>query len=290
MKTRSLYLLTLATTILLSSQAAAQQKKTNEVPQPPQLVRTTTRNEVRRFPYGGTVTIVGPPAGSISIEGWQRNEVEVRAEIQLRADSEADLDKLALVNTFVLDEDMDHIRILSTGTHDKAFMRSVARKFPKNLLGLPWQIDFRIRVPALAAVEINAGRGPISLSAIEGNIRISATESEATLSPLGGTLSVTIAKGKVNLSVPTKSWRGVGTDVRVAIGEVNVEFVPGFNGDVDAEILRAGLITDSFGLEAREKPGITPQKIKGRAGAGGAAFALTVGDGVIQIKKKIMSE
>ena len=267
--------------------AVSQQKKTPELNRPPQLVRTTTRHELRRFAYGGTLTVIGAPEGSITVEGWSGSEVDISAEIQLRANTEADLDLLAAVNNFSLDEDMNHLRVLSTGTHDKAFMRAVTKKFPKALLGLPWKIDYRIRVPVATDLEINAGRGAVSLAGVEGNIRLSATESEANLKLSGGTLSATIAAGKLNLSIPVKSWRGVGAEVRLAAGEVTIELPPAFNGDINAEILRSGRIVDSYGgLEAREKPGITPQVMKARAGAGGAFFQLTVGDGTIYIKKE----
>lgn len=269
--------------------ALAQQKKAPDPNRPLQFVRTTVRHEVRRFAYGGTLTLVGAPEGSITIEGWPRNEVDISAEIQLRADSEADLDLLAAVNGFVLDDDSQHIRVLSMGTHDKAYMRE-AKKFPKALLGLPWKIDYRIRVPISTDLEINAGRGPVSLVGVEGNIRLSAAESETNLKLSGGSLTATIAIGKVTLSIPSRSWRRGGADIRVASGEITVELPPGFNGDLDADILRIGRIDDSYGgLEAREKPGLTPQNMKGRSGAGGALLKLTVADGRINIKKAVMS-
>jgi hypothetical protein len=270
-----------------SNSTTIRQKKTPEVKSTPQLVRTTTRHELRRFGYGGTLTLVGAPEGSITIEGWTRNEVDIRAEIELRADTEGDLDRLATVNNFVLDEDLNHLRVLSTGTHDKAFMKASAKKFPKSLLGLPWKINYRIRVPVATDLEINAGRGAISLAGVEGDIRISATESETNLKLSGGALAATIAAGKVNLIIPSRGWRRGGADIRVAVGDVTVELPPGFNGDLDGEILRSGQIIDSFGgLQAREKPGITAQVMKARAGTGGAFLQLTVGDGAIYIKKQ----
>ncbi|HYE65724.1 MAG TPA: hypothetical protein VD966_09075, partial [Pyrinomonadaceae bacterium] len=74
-----------------SEQAAA----ATNAPKPPALTRTTTRHEVRRFAYGGTLTVVGAPAGSITIEAWPRNEIDINAEIELRADTEDDLARLA---------------------------------------------------------------------------------------------------------------------------------------------------------------------------------------------------
>ncbi len=272
---------------LLSPAAAVpQQKKAPELNGPPQLVRTTSRHELRRFAYGGTLTIIGPPDGSITIEGWPRSEVEISAEIQIRANTETDLNLLAAVNTFVLDEDANHLRVLSTGTHDKAFMRSVAKKFPKTLLGLPWRIDYRIRVPIATDLDINAGRGPISVAGVEGNIQISAAESVAKLKLTGGTVSATIAIGTLNLQIPARSWRGVGAELRVAAGEITVEIPTGFSGDFDADVLRSGKIDASFEELGRASRGVDPRRMSARAGAGGAAFKLTVGDGVIVIKQQ----
>lgn len=265
---------------------AAPQKKVVDPNRPLKLVRTVVKHEVRRFAYGGTLTIVGAPAGSIKIEGWPRNEVDISAEIEVRADTEADLDLLATVNGFYVDDDSDHIRVLSIGTHDKAYMKKV-KKFPKALMGLPWKVDYRIRVPVLTDLEINAGRGPISLADLEGNIRLSAAESETNLNLSGGTLNATVAIGKVTLSIPSRSWRRGGVEIRVGSGELNVELPAGFNGDLDADILRIGQIVDSYGgLEVREKPGLTPRIVKGRSGAGGAVLTLTVADGTINIKKQ----
>jgi len=275
--------------LLLATTIEAQQKKTADLNRTPQIVRTTSRHELHRLAYGSTLTIIGPPDSSITIEGWQRSEVDVSAEIQLRADTEADLDLLAAVNTFVLDEDANHLRVMSTGTHDKAFMRSVAKKFPKALLGLPWRIDFRIRVPFIIDLDINAGRGPISISGVEGNIQFSAAESATTLKLTGGTVYGMIATGTVKLEVPARSWRGVGATFRVAAGDITIEIPAGFSGDFDAEVLRAGKIDASFEELARAGRGVDPRTLSARAGAGGAAFKLTVGDGVITIKKAVMN-
>lgn len=232
------------------------------------------------------MTIIGAPKGSVSVEGWSRNEVEVVADIELKAETEADLDRLAAVNNFVFDEDTNHLSILSTGTHDRRFMKKAAKNFPKKLLNLPWSIDYKIRVPAVTDVEINAGHGPVTVSGFEGTMRLSATESEAQLLLTGGAVSATITAGNVRLVIPVRSWRGAGADIRIAAGVLNVELPAGFNGDIDGEILRSGKIVDNFGgLVSRMKPGITERIVRARAGAGGAFFKFTVGDGTLTIMK-----
>lgn len=273
--------------LLAPAPVVGQQKDKTAAALPTTLLkRTTTRRETRRFAFGGTITVIGAPRGAVTIEGWSRNEVELVAEIELNGPTEADLDQLANVNGFVFDEDLNHLSVLTTGTHDRSYMKKAAKNFPKKLLNLPWKIDFKLRVPANSDLEINAGYGPVKVTAVEGSLRISATESETALTLSGGLVSTTVTAGVVTLTVPVRSWRGAGADIRLATGIVNVDLPPGFNGDIDAEILRTGKIVNTHeGLASREKPGITERTVRARAGAGGAFFRITVGDGTVNIRK-----
>lgn len=272
--------------LLTPLSVAAQQDKTAAALPTTLLKKTATRSDTRRFNFGGTVTVVGAPRGAVTIEGWSRNEVELVADIELNAPTEADLEQLATVNGFVFDEDLNHVSVLTTGTHDRAYLKKVAKNFPKRLLNLPWKIDYKLRVPTNTDLEINAGYGPVKVTAVEGALRISATESETALTLSGGLVTTTVTAGVVTLTVPVRSWRGGGADIRLATGVVNVDLPPGFSGDIDAEILRNGKIVNTHeGLAAREKPGITERTVRARAGSGGAFFRITVGDGTVNIRK-----
>ncbi len=270
------------------SPSFAQQKSRNIVTRVvPLITRSVTREEVLRLGYGGTVTLIGAPEGSITIEGWPRSQVELRAVIELRAETKEDLDRLAIVNGVVVDQEPNHVRILSTGTHDKVFMKRAAKGFPKKLLGLPWKIDYRIRVPVATDLEINAGRGAISLTGVEGAISLSATESETKMTVSGGSVMATLASGNVQVRILARSWRGSGAEIRIAAGDLTIELPVGFNADIDADVLRLGRIVDSYGaLSSRERPGITDRIVRARAGVGGAFFKLVVGDGTIRIVKE----
>jgi hypothetical protein len=270
----------------LSRRSFAAQKNKTPVAPVALLTRTTNQRESRRLGYGGTVTVIGAPVGSITVEGWPQSEVQVVADLELQAETEDDLNRLAALNRFVLDDDVNHVSILTTGTHDKAFMRRAAKDFPKKLLGLPWKADYRVRVPANTDLEVNAGRGTVKVNGVEGAIRISQTEGDAALTMTGGVISATVAAGNVLLSIPVRSWRGSGADIRVAAGSLTIELPAGFNGDIDADVLRSGKIEDLYGaLVSREKPGITPTVMRARAGAGGAFFKFTVGAGTMTIRK-----
>ena len=274
--------------ISLSRFQTALAQKDKQQPAGPLLTRTTARHETYRLPFGGTVTLSGAPAGSIIIEGWQRSEIDITASIELQAATAADLDRLAAVNTFVVDVDTNHIRILTTGSHDRAFMKRVAKNFPKSLIGLPWKIDYHIKLPALTDLSIDAGNGPIALSGVEGALRLNALSSTADLSLTGGLVSATIQTGTVNLRIPGRSWHGLGSEIRLASGNLSVELLPGFSGDINADVLRLGEVRNAYpDLQPRERNSMTPKSIRARAGSGGATLNFTVGDGTIFIMQRV---
>src|SRR5690606_16624041 len=105
-----------------------------------QLKRTTTKSDAFDFGAGGTITIQGAPNGSITVEGWQKNEVEIVAEITVEAANDADLDRLSKVTGFQLDESMGRVGIISLGTNNKKYVKKMDKKFPKALFDNAWKI------------------------------------------------------------------------------------------------------------------------------------------------------
>jgi len=272
-------------TLLPARVPAQKDKKEIKGPPGPLLTRTLTRHENVRLPFGSTVTVSGAPAGSIIIEGWDRNEMDLSATIELQAPTAADLDLLATVNTFVVDEDVNHIRILTSGTHDRAFMKRTVKNFPKTLIGLPWKIDYHLKIPTLTDLDIDAGNGPISLAGVEGALHLNALNSDAALSLTGGLVSVLVQSGTLNLRIPARGWHGLGAEFKVASGKLNVELMPGFSADMNANVMRFGSISVSApDVKPVERDSITSRSMRARAGTGGATLDFTIGDGTIEIK------
>jgi hypothetical protein len=271
--------------LLVFSIPAAAQKDKKLPPSGPLLKRTTTRHETARLQYGGTVTLSAAPRGSIVIEGWERNEVDVTATIELQAPTAADLDRLAVVNNFVFDEDMNHIRIITTGTHDRSFMKRIAKGFPKALNDLPWKIDFVVRMPIMTDLVVDSGVGPISISGVEGALRLNAMSSDADLSLTGGLVQVLIQQGTMKLRIPARGWHGLGSEFQLGSGVMTLELLPGFSADINADVLRTGQVKNTFAdLQPTSRNSIQPSSIRARAGSGGATLTFTVGDGSIEIK------
>lgn len=258
----------------------------------PLLKRTTYKTETIDFGAGGTLSINGAPNGSIIVEGWRKNQVEITAEVEVQAETEADLALLAQVNTLALDENFGHITVQSVGTFDKKYLKSAAKKFPKNLLAMPFRIDYKIKVPVYCDLEINGGHGDLKLSGVEGNIRINVLETNAKLDLLGGTLTATFGSGTVDVSIPTRNWRGRSASVQLASGTMNVSLPPNLSAEIDAKVLRGGQIQNLYQTlkprEARVK--FTDHLIAAKAGNGGASLEFIVGDGTLKLSGIELSE
>lgn len=263
-------------TLLLFTTTLAQTK--------PLIKRTTFKTEKIDFGAGGTITIIGAPQGSITVEGWQKNEVEISADIEVQAETEEDLAQLAKINGFILDQDFGHIRVVTVGTNDKNYLKRVAKKFPKRLLDKPFKVDYHIKVPLYSDLEINGGHGDLSLSNVEGTMQIRVLEGNANLTLTGGAVSGVFGSGNVNVKIASRSWRGRHADFQVASGTLNVELPQNLNANVNATVLRTGKIENSVAaLKPQARTTFTDKSITARAGNGGAQLSFTVGDGTLKL-------
>ena len=252
---------------------------------PTYIKRTTHKQDRLDFGVGGSLSVIGAPNGSIRIEGWSNREVEITAEIEIQAANAQDLDRISKVTGFVLEESLGRIGVISAGTHDKKYLKKADKKFPKTLLGLPFKVDYLIKVPRYCDLEIDGGAGDLTVSGVEGTMKINFLETAAKIDLIGGGITATIGTGSLDLTIPSRSWRGHFADVQVANGTMNVWLPTGLNADFDANILRTGSIENGFTgfVPKTRKTEFTEKSIAAKSGAGTIPVKFTVGDGTLKI-------
>ena len=260
----------------------AQKDKANK----PLLKRTKYQTQSVEFGAGGTFSIIGAPNGSIEIEGWSKNEVEISSEIIVQAHNEKDLKLLADVTGFFVDEGLTKVSITSLGTHDRKHLKKNFKKFPKKLrkMNLPFEINYKIKIPHFAGVEVNGGKGDFKLSNVEGMMRINYLESDAKLNLIGGAVQATIGTGDIDVTIATRSWRGQFAEVMVSDGSMNLWLPKNLNANLKMEVLRTGKLDNTYKrLKPMRLTKFTDKNIYARAGSGGAELKFTVGDGNLKI-------
>lgn len=252
--------------------------------QSPLVKRTNSKTDSVDFGAGGTITINGAPNGSIKVEGWANNKIEVTAEIEVQGASEADVALLSSVSGYLLDASMGSASIVSL-MPDKKSLRAKDKKFKKELLTAPFKIDYVIKVPRFADLEINGGVGDLSITGVDGRLFVNFLKTNALLELVGGSANATFASGTVDVIIPSRSWRGRSADIQLASGTMNVQLPASLNADVDGGILRSGKIENTFAeLKQRERNmPFTEKAVIAKAGSGGIPLKFTVGDGTLNI-------
>ena len=259
-----------------------------QTPQP--LKRTITKTDRFDFGAGGTVSITGAPNGSIRVTSTAKNEIEITAEIELQAASEAELNQLAAVTGFVTEESVARTGIVSVGTNNRLGDKKQWKKFPKDLIGLPFRIDYVISVPRYCDLEINGGKGDLSVVGVDGSMRIDFLETNARIETGGGNTMATIGSGTVDVAMGVHGWRGRSATIQVGKGTLNVRLPSNMSAEIDAVILRTGSIENLFpDLKPRDRKVVfTDKSIIAKAGVGGVALKFTVGDGTLKMERLVL--
>jgi hypothetical protein len=254
------------------------------------LKRTVVKTDKFDFGAGGTVAITGAPVGTVHVTGSNTNEIEITATIELQAYSEADLDRLATVTTFVLDEGIARTAIITSGTHNKLGDKKLWKKFPKTLLGLPFRIDYVVSVPHFCDLEIDNGKGDVSVTGVQGSLLANLIETNAHFEVSTGTTSVTVTNGSVDIAFGAHGWSGRAAAVQVGTGDLTVRLPSNLSAEIDALILRTGVIDNTFpGLKPRDRHvAFNDKSISAKARVGGPSMKFTVGDGKLRMERLVL--
>jgi hypothetical protein len=186
------------------------------------LTRKITRSDKFDFGAGGTVSITGAPMGSIQVVGSTSSEIEINAAIEIQASTEAELTQLEAVTGFATDESILKTGIISVGTNNRGGDKKQWKKFPKNLTGLPYRIDYIVKVPKYTDLEIEGGKGALSISGVQGSLRINFLETDAHIDLIAGSLMATIASGTVVVNLGVKGWAARPAVIQVGKGDLTV--------------------------------------------------------------------
>lgn len=247
--------------------------------------RTIEKNFMVPSGPGNTLTIYGAPKGSMTITGSASNEIEIGAKITLEGPSSAVIDQLAAVTGFITEESTGMLIIKTAGTHNKIGDKKLWKKVPKNVLTLPFRVDYFLKVPKYLDLNINGGDGSLDISGVEGAIRVVYGACNAKVALVGGLFTGQFGDGMLDLSFPERNWRSGMIDVQLAKGDMNIWLPATLSADIDATVASGGRVAvETKQLRPRDKRSpFTDTLIKARSGNGGVPFKLTAGNGTINL-------
>lgn len=253
----------------------------------PLLKKTITKTETFPVSPGATVSVTGGPLGSIRVVGTSKNEISIVTMIDVQAPTEAALTELSGMTGYVLDESPLRVSILTIGPHNKFGLKKLPKNFPRSLLALPTRVDYVITVPRYIELEIDGGKGDLSVENVEGTMRINFIESNAKIGIVGGNTIVSIGSGDVVAAFATRGWRASPVNISVVLGNLTVLLPTKLNAELDATILKSGVIDNKLtDLKPRDRKLLfTEKSIIAKSGVGGVPLKFSVADGSLTLAR-----
>lgn len=206
-----------------------------------------------------TIAVDGMMNGGVSIKGWERNEILLRAQIQSAAPSQAEADELAR-----------QIRIETAGS--KIFASG-----PKHRNEAWWSVSYEIFVPRRSNLSLKTNNGGISIVDVTGRLEFSALNGGVNLKRIGGSVKGATTNGGLNVELSGDRWDGEAMDVSTTNGGVSVSIPENYSAHLETGTVNGHLNID-FPVTVQGK--ITKELAVNLGGGGANIRAMTTNGGV----------
>ena len=243
--------------------------------------KTTYTREFRKtinFKPNGNVE-VKTTNGKIDVTSWDKNEVEVFAEIKVKANSRREAERIL---------DKVEIRI------DRSAGRLIIEpEYPKRHSGdsfWDWVFDskskpavnFTIRVPDETNLNLRSTNGHVAASDIEGEIVLKTTNGGIEADHLKGSVDANTTNGSVSVSLTQFSQQDQ-VDLNTTNGSIKLYLPSEVRADVKASTVNGSIRTD-FPLTIQGK--ISRKRLNGEINGGGGIIELSTVNGSISIYER----
>ncbi|HYP30217.1 MAG TPA: DUF4097 family beta strand repeat-containing protein [Blastocatellia bacterium] len=213
---------------------------------------------------GGTLSVNGGRNGGISIKGWDRNNVLVRARIQTGAKTSQEAAELAR-----------QIRIETGGSQVRA-------EGPTGVEDQRWAVSYEIYVPQQSDLSLETYNGGISVADVRGQIEFKAHNGGVSLRRLGGNVRGATTNGGLNVDLAGNRWEGEGLDAVTTNGGVNILIPENYSARLESGTRNGGL---NLGFPVTVQ-GRVNKEISVDLGSGGATVRAVTTNGGVTIKRK----
>jgi hypothetical protein len=214
----------------------------------------------------GPLTVDAGRNGGIHVEGWDRNEIRVRAVVKANARSEADAKQLASA-----------VQVQVGGGKVTAVGPTTERREW-------WSVNYRINVPRRNDLDLSANNGGVTIFGVSGTIRFDTTNGGVRLNALAGDVRGETRNGGLDVVLNGDRWDGVGLDVETSNGGVNLTIPEGYNAELTTRTVNGGFRTDfpmTIQGELSPRRGITTT-----LGSGGPPVRVRTTNGGLRINKR----
>lgn len=212
---------------------------------------------------GGTITVDARKNGGVSVKGWDRNEVLVRARIQTAASTQSEADELA-----------KQIRIETGG--GKIFAEGPANRKDYN-----WNVSYEIFVPRRSDLSLEAYNGGISIVDVSGRIEFTGHNGGVVLKRVGGLVRGGTTNGGVVVELDGARWDGETLDVKTTNGGIVMSVPENYSAHLETGTVNGHLSVD-FPVTVQ---GRITRELAVNLGSGGPTVRAMTTNGGVKIKR-----
>jgi hypothetical protein len=216
--------------------------------------------ETRRLDPGGTFTLENTN-GAVVIETWNEPTVSIEAE---KVAPEGQLDDLRI------DIRGEGNRVDVTTRHDRRGW------------GRHGRVQYRVKVPQGARVEVETTNGSVRVQGTGGALRATTTNGGVEVTDAAGSVEASTTNGSIRAAFRQAPAGGIQR-MSTTNGSVTLTLPADASGDFSASTVNGGISTD-FPLQVSGRIG--GRKLRGRLGDGPARFELRTVNGAVKILKR----
>lgn len=207
--------------------------------------------------------------GGIEIEGWERSDIDVYAEIKIKAPSKSKANELLRKLEFKVDAERDRVKICT----ERPRIRQIG--FLSSIFGDKSTITIRytVKVPMRASLDVENTNGGISVDDVEGAFDFRTVNGGIDIRSFKGEGEAQTVNGAILCSIESLPPGGDLT-LKTVNGGIDLRLPEGAGGTLEAKTVNGGIDLD---IALRETIRIKRSSVKGVIGDGnGAVFLKTV--------------
>jgi hypothetical protein len=203
--------------------------------------------------------------GGVSVKGWARDEIWVRAQVRSKANSESEARELAR-----------QVRIETAGLR-------IRGEGPQRDEDHRWSVGFEIFVPHRSDLLLGTRNGGIHVSDVHGDIDFETSNGGVSLERLAGDVSGHTRNGGVSIDLAGDHWEGERLDVETRNGGVKVHIPQNYSARVETETVNGPIKVD-FPVTMQGDIG---KRLSFQLGSGGGLVRAVTTNGGVVIRRKL---
>ncbi len=163
------------------------------------------------------------PNGGISIVGWDRNEILVRAKVAAQAPTDAEAREM--VGQVRIDTDARTVRADGPGT---------ARRWS-------WWVSYEIFAPRVTNLDLESQNGGIAIAGMRGQSAFQTVNGGITLEDMAGDVRGRTTNGGLHIDLAGQRWDGDGLDVQTTNGGIRLSIPATYHAQLETGTVNGGL-------------------------------------------------